>query len=230
MKISKITPFFLALLIATLSFTTAKSQDKQKEEEKINASTKVLQDFGQMKDKIPQELMKITQGIIVVPKLINAGFVVGGKRGKGIAMVKMEDGTWSDPVFVTITGGSVGLQAGVQAVDLVLIFKNRETLQNIGDNSVTLGGDVSVTAGPVGRSSTASTDAKLEAEVYSYSRSKGLFAGISLGGSVISIDEDANQAFYGESETANTLFANSTSTSEPVQQLKQVLNSMIPVE
>ena len=222
--------FFLAFVLMTLSFTSAKSQDKQKEQEKINASIKVLQDFGQMQDEIPKQLMKITQGIIVVPKLINAGFVVGGKRGKGIALVKMEDGTWSNPVFVTITGGSVGLQAGVQAVDLVLVFKNRETLQNIGERSFTLGGDVSVTAGPVGRSSTASTDGKLEAEVYSYSRSKGLFAGISLGGSVIGIDEDANQAFYGENESAQTIFENTASPSDNVQQLKEALNQLIAVQ
>jgi lipid-binding SYLF domain-containing protein len=226
MKTSKLFPFLLSMLVLSFSFTPVKSQDKQKEQQKIDASTKVLQDFGQMKEKIPQELMQMTQGIIIVPKLINAGFVVGGKRGKGIAMVKLPDGSWSDPVFVTVTGGSVGLQAGIQSVDLVLIFKNRETLQNIGERSVQLGGDVSVTAGPLGRNSTASTDTKLEAEVYSYSRSKGLFAGISLGGSVIGIDEDANQAFYGENEDAKTLFANTTSTSENVHQLKDVLTKM----
>ena len=141
-------------------------------------------------------------------------------------MVKLDDGTWSNPVFVTITGGSVGLQIGVQAVDLVLVFKNRETLQNINKNSVTLGGDVSITAGPMGRNSTASTDTKFEAEVYSYSRSKGLFAGISLGGSVIAIDENANNTFYGEDESTKTLFSNTTSTSESVQQLKDVLKNM----
>jgi lipid-binding SYLF domain-containing protein len=226
MKASKIFPFLLSLIVLSFSFTSVKSQDKQKEQEKIEASIKVLQDFGQMKDKIPKELMEMTQGIIVVPKLINAGFVVGGKRGKGIAMVKLEDGTWSNPVFVTVTGGSVGLQIGVQAVDLVLVFKNRETLQNIKKNSVTLGGDVSITAGPMGRNSTASTDTKFEAEVYSYSRSKGLFAGISLGGSVIAIDENANNTFYGEDESTKTLFSNTTSTSESVQQLKDVLKNM----
>lgn len=226
MKPSKLSPFLFSFLVLLLAFTSAKSQVKQRDQEKIDASIKVLQDFGEMKDKIPRELMKITQGVIVVPKLINAGFVVGGKRGKGIAMVKMEDGTWSNPVFVTITGGSVGFQIGVQAVDLVLVFKTRETLQNIDQSSFTLGGDVSVTAGPLGRSSTASTDANLEAEVYSYSRSKGLFAGISLGGSVISIDEDANKAFYGEDESTQTLFSNTTSTSKSVQQLKDVLKEM----
>ncbi|MEO6844324.1 MAG: lipid-binding SYLF domain-containing protein, partial [Ginsengibacter sp.] len=194
MKILKITPYFLSIIFMSLLYTTASGQDSDdqttasKQEQKIVASTQVLKDFGEMKDDIPQELLKITEGIIVVPKLINAGFVLAGKRGKGIAMVKLEDGSWSNPVFVTITGGSVGFQIGVQAVDLVLIFKHRETLQDIGKGSFTLGGDISVTAGPLGRSSSASTDTKFEAEVYSYSRSKGLFAGISLGGSEIAVD------------------------------------------
>jgi SH3 domain-containing YSC84-like protein 1 len=221
MKISKI---LLPLLILSFAFTTAKSQDKQ--DDKIDAATKVLKDFTEMKESIPQELLKVTQGIIVVPKLINAGFVLAGKRGKGIAMVKLEDGSWSDPVFVTITGGSVGFQAGIQSVDLVLIFKNRETLQDIGKGSFTLGGDISVTAGPVGRNSTASTDYKMEAEVYSYSRSKGLFAGISLSGSAISVDAKANEAFYGNDDDAKTIFSNTESDSQNVQALKDVLKGM----
>jgi lipid-binding SYLF domain-containing protein len=224
MKVLKITGFFFAIMVMCLFFSTAKSQGK--EEDKIDASAKVLTDFSQMKESIPQDLLEVTQGIIVVPRLINAGFVVGGKRGKGIAMVKLEDGTWSNPVFVTITGGSVGFQAGIQSVDLVLIFKNRETLQNIGRGSFTLGGDISVAAGPVGRSSTASTDYKLEAEVYSYSRSKGLFAGISLGGSAISVDQKANAAFYGNDEDSKILFSNTESSSTSVQQLKDVLKGM----
>lgn len=221
MKIFKI---LLPLLFLSLAFTTAKSQDKQAD--KIDAATKVLKDFTEMKESIPQELLKVTQGIIVVPKLINAGFVLAGKRGKGIAMVKLEDGSWSDPVFVTITGGSVGFQAGIQSVDLVLIFKNRETLQDIGKGSFTLGGDISVTAGPVGRNSTASTDYKMEAEVYSYSRSKGLFAGISLSGSAISVDAKANEAFYGNDDDAKTIFSNTESDSQNVQALKDVLKGM----
>jgi lipid-binding SYLF domain-containing protein len=226
MKVAKIIPVLSMLAGLMLAFTNAKCQDKQKEIEKIDASIAVLKDFSQMKESIPRELMQITEGIIVVPKLINAGFVIGGKRGKGIAIVKLEDGTWSNPVFVTITGGSVGFQAGVQAVDLVLVFKNRETLEDIGNGSFTLGGDVSVTAGPVGRSSTASTDYKLEAEVYSYSRSKGLFAGISLGGSAISIDKNANVSFYGNEADAETIFADTSSSSDAVEQLKNVLKEM----
>lgn len=129
-------------------------------------------------------------------------------------------------MFVTITGGSVGFQAGIQSIELVLVFKSRETLQDIGKGSFTLGGDISVAAGPVGRSSSASTDYKLEAEVYSYSRSKGLFAGISLSGSAIAIDDKANNSFYGNDDTKN-LFSNSTeNTSAPVIEIKKVLKSM----
>ena len=225
MKTLRIAPVILLTIFMSAFLTPAKSQDKQ--EDKIDATTKVLQDFSKMKESIPSELLKITEGIIVVPKLINAGFVLAGKRGKGLAMVKLADGSWSNPVFVTITGGSLGLQAGVQSVDLVLIFKSRETLENIGKGSFTLGGDISVTAGPVGRNSTASTDYKLEAEVYSYSRSKGLFAGISLAGSAISIDAKANESFYGNDDDAKTLFSNSTqNTSSSVKKMKGVLKKM----
>ncbi|MEP6594393.1 MAG: lipid-binding SYLF domain-containing protein, partial [Ginsengibacter sp.] len=207
------------------AFTTIKSQDK--EAEKVEAASKVLTDFTKMKEKIPQQLLQITQGIIVIPKLLNAGFVVGGKRGKGIAVVKREDGTWSDPAFITLTGGSIGFQVGVQSIDLVLVFKNRETLEKIGRGSFTLGGDASITAGPVGRNSSASTDYKLEAEVYSYSRSKGLFAGISLSGSALDVDSKANEAFYGGETDAATIFSNSAKkTPEAVAKLKATLESL----
>ena len=198
----------LLLLIFCLAFTALKSQDK--ESEKLQAAANVLNNFVAMKEKIPQKLLQVTQGIIVIPKLINAGFVVGGKRGKGIAVIKHEDGTWSDPVFITLTGGSIGFQVGVQSIDLVLIFKSRETLEKIGKGSFTLGGDASITAGPVGRNSSASTDYKLEAEVYSYSRSKGLFAGISLSGSALDVDSKSNTAFYGEETDAANIFSDST--------------------
>lgn len=225
MKFSKImTVAFLTVLMTTFALQ-AKCQEKQ--QDKVVAATQVLQDFSTMKESIPAELLKVTEGIIVVPKLINAGFVLAGKRGKGLAMVKLPDGSWSNPVFVTITGGSVGFQAGVQSVDLVLIFKSHETLEDIGKGSFTLGGDISVTAGPVGRSSSASTDYKLEAEVYSYSRSKGLFAGISLAGSAISIDAKANKAFYDNDQDAKELFANSSeNTSASVKKMKSVLKDM----
>ncbi len=201
-------------------------KSQEKETDKIKAANKVLVEFSKMKEKIPQKLFNVTEGIIIVPKLLNAGFVIAGKRGKGIAMVKNADGTWSDPVFVTITGGSIGFQVGVQSIDLVLIFKNRETLQKIGAGSFTLGGDASVTAGPVGRNSSASTDYKLEAEVYSYSKSKGLFAGISISGSALDIDEKANNNFYEEDIEAKTIFESNSNSSAQTVAIKQTLSSL----
>ena len=216
---------FVLLSMLVFSFTTLKSQEK--ESEKVTASIKVLNDFVSMKEKIPQKLLEVTKGIIVIPKLINAGFVVGGKRGKGIAVVKRDDGTWSDPVFITLTGGSIGFQVGVQSIDLVLVFKDKETLEKIGNGSFTLGPDASVTAGPVGRNSSASTDYKLEAEVYSYSRSKGLFAGISLSGSALDVDSKANEAFYGEETDAETIFSGSEKEApQAATDLKATLQSL----
>ena len=201
-------------------------KSQQKEIDKIKAANKVLVEFSNMKEKIPQKLFNVTEGIIIVPKLLNAGFVIAGKRGKGIAMVKNADGTWSDPVFVTITGGSIGLQVGVQSIDLVLIFKNRETLQKIGNGSFTLGGDASVTAGPVGRNSSASTDYKMDAEIYSYSKSKGLFAGISISGSALDIDEKSNNNFYKESMDAQTIFANNKNAAAETVAIKRTLGNL----
>lgn len=199
---------------------------QDKEQKKVQAATTVLSDFSKMKESIPSELLAVTEGIIVVPKLINAGFVIGGKHGKGIAMVKKADGSWSNPVFITMTGGSVGAQIGVQAVDLVLVFKDSKSLTDMKQSSFTLGGDLSVAAGPVGRSSTANTDYKLEAEVYSYSRSKGLFAGITLNGASLAVDAVANQNFYGEQLTASSIFAASASSSPAVKTLKSTLAEM----
>ncbi len=221
----KVLKFSLIAMFFSIIFLPAYSQ--QKDNDKIKTSTEVLTEFSKIKETIPEQLFNIIEGIIIIPKMINAGFGLAGKRGKGIAVVKNADGTWSNPVFVTLTGGSVGLQAGVQSVDLILIFKRRETLENIGKGSFTLGGDVSVTAGPVGRNSSASTDYKLEAEVYSYSKSKGLFAGISLSGSSLDVDEKANKSFYNNKDDAKILFENvKTNNSPETASLKKTLKGL----
>lgn len=222
----KFLKFFLLSLAFSFIFLVANSQEKQ--DNKIKSSTEVLTEFSKMKEKIPEILFNNTEGVIVIPKMINAGFVVAGKRGKGIAIVKNADGSWSDPAFVTLTGGSAGLQAGIQSVDLILLFKKRETLQKIGKGSFTLGGDASVTAGPVGRNSTASTDYKMEAEVYSYSKSKGLFAGISLSGSSLAIDENAARSFYGQDVSAASVFeaSHKGNNSNQKKKLKQTMGNL----
>ena len=120
--------FFVVL---TLAFFYVGASAQEREQKKIQGAITTLSEFGKMKESIPAELISVTQGIIIVPKLINAGFVVGAKRGRGLAMVKKDDGTWSNPVFITITGGSVGPQIGIQSVDLVLIFKHSSSLTDI---------------------------------------------------------------------------------------------------
>ncbi len=187
-----------SVLTVALLLTNLSADNRNEQQDKLKASTDVITEFSRMKENIPTRLFGMTEGVVIIPKMINAGFGVAGKRGKGIALVKRADGSWSDPVFVSLTGGSVGLQAGVQSVDLVLMVKSRQTLINIKRNSFNLGGDVSVTAGPLGRNSTVNTDAAFDAEIYSYSKTKGLFAGISLSGSVLDIDEKANRNFYEE--------------------------------
>mgnify|MGYP001597865381 CR=1 FL=1 len=200
--------------------------DPTKEVERIQSSTEVLQDFAKMKGKIPSQLVQEAQGMIIIPHMINAGLGIGGKRGKGVAVVKLADGSWSNPVFVTFTGGSFGLQVGVQSVDLVLVFKHKVVLTKMESGDFTIGGDISVAAGPVGRSSSAGTDYKLEAEVYSYSRSKGLFAGLSVHGSNISVDKSANSAFYGSKITSHAIFADAKSTSDDVVALKSAIKAL----
>ncbi|OOQ59378.1 lipid-binding SYLF domain-containing protein [Mucilaginibacter pedocola] len=213
------------LLSAFFILASATTISTEKGLEKVHQATNVLKDFSKMKESIPSELLKEYEGIVIIPKLINAGFGIGGKRGQGLGMVKLANGKWSDPVFITMTGGSFGLQIGVQSVDMVLIFKNKGVLTKVKNGDFTIGGDISAAAGPVGRSSTASTDHKLEAEIYSYSRSKGLFAGISVNGSNLAINKTLNADFYGEGVSSAQIFERATSTEPAIAELKEALNS-----
>ncbi|MCE7060036.1 lipid-binding SYLF domain-containing protein [Dyadobacter sp. CY343] len=224
MLIAKLKGSFFGVMLLMCLCSTANVSAQVKEEEKVKAATAVLNDFNEMQENIPAQLLNMSKGIIIVPKMINAGLMLGGKYGRGLAMVKKENGEWSDPVFITITGGSIGAQIGVQSVDLVLVFKNSKTLMEIGKGSFTLGGDLSVAAGPMGRSSSAQTDYKLEAEVYSYSRSKGLFAGITLNGAALAVDNKANNDFYDDWTDANTTFKKSKIASKPVDDLRTRLD------
>jgi lipid-binding SYLF domain-containing protein len=212
-------PALLSVFLLMISATAANKQT-----EKINNSVNVLREFSKMKESIPRELIEQYQGMVIIPKMINAGLAVGVKRGKGVAIVKLGNGKWSDPVFVTLTGGSFGLQFGVQSVDLVLVFRHKGVLTKVRNGDFTIGGDISAAAGPVGRSSTASTDHKLEAEIYSYSRSRGLFAGITINGSNLAIDKSANSAFYGSDMNSRDIFETSKSNRQSVKLLKTTLN------
>jgi len=215
-------PVILGLFFVLISATT----DGSKETERVHSASNVLLDFGKLHETIPHNLISECEGVVIIPKLINAGLIVGGKRGRGVAMVKMDDGKWSDPVFVTMTGGSVGAQIGVQSVDLVLVFRHKGVLAKVKNGDFTVGGDASAAAGPVGRSTSANTDYKLDAEIYSYSRSRGLFAGVSINGSNLAIDKTANANFYGDDLTSKEIFNSAKSDKESVKTLKASLTSL----
>ncbi len=178
----------------------------QKEDDRANNASRVLSEILRIpEDSIPSKLLNEAQAIAVIPDVVKAGFVVGGRRGKGLIAVRGTDGTWSNPSFIVLTGGSIGFQAGVQSADVILVFRNGRGVDSIVNGKFTLGGDASVAAGPVGRSAQASTDEQFKAEIYSYSRARGLFAGISLDGAAIQIDKKANAAIYGRDATSRMI-------------------------
>ncbi len=170
-------------------------------------AVRVLKEVMEAPDKsIPQDLLRDAKAIAVIPDRIKAGFIFGGSRGEGLISVKSPDGTWSNPSFITMTGGSVGFQAGVSSTDVVLVFRTQRGVDSIVRGKFTLGADASAAAGPVGRTASAATDAQMKAEIYSYSRSRGLFAGVALDGSVLRIDYDANKEVYGPGITPRRIF------------------------
>jgi len=146
---------------------------------------------------VPEALLRKAQGIAIIPGVIQAAYGIGGQYGKGVVLLRGEDGRWGWPAFIRLFGGSIGWQIGVQKSDIILVFKTRQGLEKIATGRVTLGADIGVSAGPVGRRAEASTDLEFEAEIYSYSRSKGLFAGVSIKGASLQVDEGANEVFYG---------------------------------
>ena len=196
----------LAVLVAALA-ASGHATAAPTEEERARNAVRVLQEIQQIPEQaIPDKLLDEARGIIVVPDTIKAGLVLGGRRGHGLMSVKGADGTWSSPVFVTLTGGSIGFQAGVQSADVVLVFRNDRSLDDIVNGKFTLGADAGVAAGPVGRNAAAATDGQFKAEIWSWSRARGLFAGIALDGAVLKIDDDANQIVYGDGATPRMIF------------------------
>ena len=199
-----------AVLFAFFVIVSYASPARAGEEETKRAqdAVRVLKEVMMAPDKrIPADLISSAYAIAVIPDVIKAGFVIGGRHGLGIVSVKTSDGTWSNPSFISMTGGSIGFQAGVSSTDVIRVFRSERGVDSIIHGKFTLGADASVAAGPVGRTAQASTDAQLKAEIYSYSRSRGLFAGAALDGSVIAIDNDANQSVYGDGITPRRIFA-----------------------
>jgi lipid-binding SYLF domain-containing protein len=147
--------------------------------------------------EVTELMLRDAYGVAIVPGARKLGFVVGVQSGKGVLVVRGQDGAWGSPLFISLSGGSVGWQVGIQRVDLVLFFRTKKSVDSILAGAFTMGVDAAVAAGSLGRQAGAGTDADMQAEIYSYSRSRGLFAGVSLSGSTLAVDEGANAAYYG---------------------------------
>jgi lipid-binding SYLF domain-containing protein len=201
-------PFHTAVLCATVLFALvrgayAQSEAPTREDARLITSTQVLEELRQTPDQnVPDWLMQRAYGVAVIPEVIKGAFIFGGRFGKGVLTVRDSAGRFSNPIFITLGGGSFGFQGGATSTDVVLVFVTPRSVENFARGKFTLGADASVAAGPVGRQGEAA--AGVNAEIYSYSRARGLFAGVALDGTVIAFDGGANNAFYHSNEVTTT--------------------------
>ena len=213
----------VALVLLAFSGST-RAQQESDEAKRVREAVTIFGEIMAADDKaIPEAILGKAEAIAIFPGTITAGFIVGGQRGRGIISVR-NAGAWSAPAFLTLTGGSIGLQIGGQAADLILVINDRRGLENLVRNQFTLGADAAVAAGPVGRNAKAATDVQMRAQILSYSRARGVFAGVTINGSTIRQDVDANERFYGKRlETKQIVFERPASSPEPVPLWLQTL-------
>jgi lipid-binding SYLF domain-containing protein len=220
-----------ALLVLFLALPSASSMAASEETGRVESATEVLSKIMEIPESaIPPALLANAEGIAVIPGVIKVGFVVGGQYGRGVLVVRGKGGAWSNPVFITLMSGSVGWQIGAESTDFVIVFKTPRSIEGIMKGQYTLGAEAAAAAGPVGRSVKASTDIELKAEIYSYSRSRGLFAGVSLEGSSMQIDDKSNAAYYekGEIHPSGILSGKDVKTPAGAEKLKKTLDKYAP--
>lgn len=199
--------FLILSIVFILVPLTAVASDREDDVKRTDKAAQVFQAIMNTPDQgIPQNLLESAKCIAIVPGEVKFAFVFGGSYGRGVATCRTGHG-WSAPMFVAIDGGSVGYQIGGSSTDLVMLFMNDHALQSLLSDKFKLGADASVAAGPVGRSAAAGTDLKLNAEILSYSRSKGVFAGVSLNGAMVQADKSGDQAMYGDNVNRHELLA-----------------------
>lgn len=199
---------------------------------RAQAATEVLQDLQRIPEQaIPPNLLNSAYAVAVIPNVVKGGLILSGSFGKGVLLVRQSDGAWSNPAFVKLGNIGIGWQAGVQGADLILVFKNRRSIDNIASGKFTIGTSASASAGPVGRTAQAMTDGEFKSEIYTYSRSRGLFAGVSVDGGAITIDKLANAEWYGSTADGSTarIFSDSgLATPLGAQPLIDALTRMAP--
>jgi lipid-binding SYLF domain-containing protein len=210
------------LLLAALPASEVRAQAR--EEARLLVATEVLDQLREQRDQvIPERLLQRAYGIAVIPDVTKVAFVVGGRRGSGVMVVRDGKGRFTSPVFINLTGGSVGWQIGAQSTDIVLVFTSQRGIEGIADGKLTLGAGASVAAGPVGRAGEAA--AGVNAEVFSYSRNRGLFAGVALDGTALTMDNKANGNFYGKRGVlaSDIMAGNVTKNSENIRRFLRAI-------
>jgi lipid-binding SYLF domain-containing protein len=224
---------FIALMTVFFLVLPPVSMADSIEGKRVALATEILTDIMSIPEKeIPPSLLRNAHGIAIIPGVIKVGFVFGGRFGKGIVSIRTKEGEWSNPAFLTLGGGSFGFQIGAQSTDIILVFKSSSSIENMGSGKFTLGADASIAAGPMGRHAEFDTDILLKAEIYSYSRSRGLFAGVSFEGSILHIDKDSNAAFYGKEDiSTDDIFANKKiKAPDTAKELRKVLSKYAVLE
>ncbi|HJV36996.1 lipid-binding SYLF domain-containing protein [Geomonas sp.] len=225
MKIGRsVSLVLVALLLVGAWATAALARNEAKD---VRDSADVLKEVMKIPEKgIPPALLKDAKAVVIIPDTIKGAFIVGGQHGTGVLMVRKDNGQWSDPLFISISGASVGWQIGGKATDLILVFKNKRGVEGLlKGTKFTLGADASVAAGPVGRDAQAATDAMLKSEILSYSRTRGLFGGVSLEGAVLLVSKDANAHYYGKSLTSQEVIGGMGGKKSPAtKRLQDMLN------
>jgi SH3 domain-containing YSC84-like protein 1 len=203
----KITSMFVAGALALTAANLSASSGRQDSIDRLAMASDTLAAMINTPDKgIPEEVLSNAKCIVVIPHLLKGGFVVGGEHGRGVATCRTAEG-WSAPAFVSLGGGSWGLQIGVEGVDVVMLVMNNNGLQHMLSSKFKVGADASASAGPVGRHASAGTDWKMESEILTYSRSRGVFAGISLNGAIVQQDKDSTRAIYGRDRSFRSTLA-----------------------
>jgi lipid-binding SYLF domain-containing protein len=210
--------------VAALCATAALAQTAADAEKQLAEAAELITAFTDRgPDSIPNELLDRARGIAVIPQVFRGGFILGARRGRGVLSVRMPDGSWSNPAFVKLTGGSVGWQIGAESTDVVLVFANDNAVKNIASGKFTLGGEASAVAGPLRKQ--AATSMTFRAEVYGYLRSRGLYAGAAFQGARLDIDEELAYAIYGNSTDVRPFGTSSAATPHSARQFLQALSA-----
>jgi lipid-binding SYLF domain-containing protein len=196
---SKMSRFRVLLILTLTTFAVMPAGAQQTEIHRVQDAQDVFQVLAAVPEHdVPAALIRQVQGIAIIPNVQRVGFIIGGQHGRGVLVARGADGSWSRPLFLTLAGGSVGFQIGIQSADIVLFFRTKDSVDRVLRGKYTIGVDASLAAGSLGRDAAAVTDQDLRAEIYSYSRTRGIFAGVAIQGASLEVDYDANALYYGK--------------------------------